>query len=168
MKNLTLAILIGIGTMACHESEPINNKDFTGNETAYALEQGSDYNVSGSVLFKEKVDGTALIEVTLSGTEEGLEHPAHLHLGNISSPGADVAALLNPVVGKTGRSETHLIQLADESLITYSQLMDLNACIKIHLAASGPSRDIILAGGNIGQAVVNDVTGGRIKVCKGE
>lgn len=131
---MALGILVGVGIIACRESDSIQ-EEFTGNETVYALEQGSDYNVSGSVIFKEKVDGTAVIEITVSGTEDGLEHPAHLHLGNISAPGADVAALLNPVAGATGRSETHLIRLADESLVSYRQLIELDACMKIHLAA---------------------------------
>ncbi len=168
MKNLALGILIGVGLIACRDTDSIH-EEFTGNETVYALEQGSDYNVSGSVFFKEKVDGTTVIEINLSGTEDGLEHPAHLHLGNISSPAADIAALLNPVAGTTGRSETHLIRLADESLVSYRQLIELDACMKIHLATSGPSRDIILAGGNIGKAAA-DLSGARsgIGVCKSE
>jgi hypothetical protein len=169
MKNLILGILVGTWLISCNETESPNN-EFTGNETVYALEQGSAYNVSGTVIIKEKVDGTAFIEVNLSGTEGGIEHPTHLHMGNISTPGADVAALLNPVTGKTGRSETHLTQLADESAISYSELVNLNACIKVHLASSGPDRDIILAGGNIGMATIPDVSGGRIGfgVCKSE
>jgi len=169
MKNLILGILLGSWLISCNETESIRN-EFTGNETVYALDQGSAYNVSGVVILKEKVDGTAFLEVNLSGTEEGTEHPAHLHMGNISTPGADVAALLNPVIGKTGRSETHLTQLADESPISYNDLVNLNACIKVHLASSGPDRDIILAGGNIGKATTPDVTGGRIGigVCKSE
>jgi hypothetical protein len=105
----------------------------------------------------------------LTGTEGDIEHPVHLHLGNISEPGADVVALLNPVLGSTGQSETLLKQLSDETQITYRQLVDLNACIKVHLAASGPDRDIVLAGGNIGVAS-SDVAGGRagVGICKSE
>ncbi len=169
MKNLILGILVGTWLISCDEAESINN-EFTGNEIVYALDQGSAYNVSGLVTIKEKMDGTALLEVSLSGTEGGTEHPTHLHLGSIATPGADVAALLNPVAGKTGQSETHLTQLADESPISYSELINLNACIKVHLASYGPDRDIILAGGNIGKATNPDSTGGRIGlgVCKSE
>ena len=101
---------------------------------------------------------------------ESAEHPVHLHLGNISEPGADVVALLNPVLGSTGQSETLLKHLSDETPITYRELVDLNACIKVHLGASGPARDIVLAGGNIGIASTRDVSGGRasIGLCKSE
>jgi hypothetical protein len=170
MKKWILSAFICAAICSCQETENLTESDFTGNETVYALEQGSSYNVSGTATIKERCDGSASISVTLSGTEDGLEHPVHLHLGDISTPAADVAALLNPVAGKVGVSETHLTKLADESSISYRQLIDLNACIKIHLASSGPDRDIILAGGNIGKAVSNGVTGGRlgIGVCKSE
>jgi hypothetical protein len=170
MKNWILIGFIGAAIMSCQETEPVSKSDFTGNETVYSLDQGSSYAVNGTVTFRERCDGTTSVAVALTGTEAGLEHPVHLHLGDISAPGADVAASLNPVVGKTGVSETHLTQLADESPINYSDLAALKACIKIHLASSGPDRDIIMAGGNIGTAFTQSITGGRtgISLCKSE
>lgn len=169
MKNLFWGVLVGIGMAACQDTESVDS-EFTGNETVYALQQASDYAISGDVTFKERKDGTALVEVVLSGTEGSVEHPVHLHLGDLATPDAEVAALLNPVVGLTGKSETVVSRLSDETAITYRQLIDLNACIKIHLAASGADRDIILAAGNIGAASSTDSTTGRIGigVCKSE
>lgn len=169
MKKLILGLAIGVSLVACQENEGVKN-EYTGSETVYSLQQSSTYNVNGTVTFKEKCDGSALVVVALSGTEGNIEHPVHLHLGNISSPGADVAALLNPVLGNSGLSETHLLRLSDETPINYKQLMDLNACIKIHLAASGPDRDVILAGGNIGLAAKDDLSSGRsgVGICKSE
>jgi len=154
MKKLILGLAIGVSLIACQDNESVRN-EYTGSETVYSLQQGSAYNVNGTVTFKEKCDGSALVAVAL---------------GNISSPGADVAALLNPVLGSSGISETHLLRLSDETPINYKQLIDLNACIKIHLAASGPDRDIILAGGNIGLAAEDDLSSGRsgIGICKSE
>jgi hypothetical protein len=122
------------------------------------------------VYFKEKKDGTTLVRVELSGTEGEIQHPVHLHLGDISKPGADVTALLNPVLGKTGVSETLLTKLSDESSISYRQLVELLACVKIHLSDSGPEKDIILAGGNIGKAAADGPANGRVSigVCKSE
>jgi hypothetical protein len=154
---------------ACQENETIPS-DFTGNEATYALLPGSVYPVNGTITFKEKKDGSTLIRIAISGTEGEIQHPVHLHAGDLSAPDADISALLNPVTGKTGISETHLTMLADESNITYEQLTTLNACIKIHLSDAGPDKDIILAGGNIGIAITEDVAGGRsrIGVCKSE
>jgi hypothetical protein len=166
MKRFSLFLLILVSLNACNENENISN-EFTGNESTYPLIQGSDYLIQGTVSFKEKTDGTTLIAVVLSGTEGDIKHPVHLHLGNISTPGAEVAALLNPVKGASGVSESHLAMLADESVISYQQLIALNACIKVHLSDVGPDKNIILAAGNIGKASADDI-GGRtgIRSCK--
>jgi hypothetical protein len=163
MKRLGLALLV---LAACEESELVNN-NFTGNEVVYALEPGSEYPISGTATLKEKSDGSTLVTVLLTGVDGALEHPVHLHLGPIGTPDAEVAALLLPIVDNSGRSETALSTLADETAITYAELVQLPACIKIHLASAGPGRDVILAAGNIGSAV-SDVSNARnsIAVCK--
>jgi hypothetical protein len=155
MKRILLALFVGAVVIACQENESIS-VDTTGNEMVYPLQQASDYAISGTISIREKCDGSSIVVVSL-------------HLGTISEPGADVAALLNPVLGSTGQSETLLKQLSDETQITYRQLIDLSACIKVHLAASGPDRDIVLAGGNIG-AANSDIAGGRagVGICKSE
>lgn len=167
MRSAFLGLTMAASVLACQEKEDIKT-EFTGNQTVYALLQASDYNVNGTVTFKERLDGSALIDVELSGTEGSIEHPVHLHRGDITTPSADVAALLSPVEGSTGKSETILIRLADETPITYKELIALDACIKIHLSAIGESRDIILAGGNIGAAASKDVSTGRVGIatCK--
>ena len=169
MKKVIGGILLAGSLIACQDNET-GNKDFTGSETVYALTAGSEYDVDGTVTLKEKTDGSTVVIVALSGTEGNAEHPVHIHLGDIAAPGADVYALLNPVVGSVGTSETSLTKVADESTITYKQLVALNACMKVHLAATGESKDIILAGGNIGSAVTKASSSGRVAfgVCKSE
>ena len=168
MRKLWILMLLSVFA-ACQDGENVL-RDFTGTEVTYALQPGSVYPVSGTVTFKEKKNGTVLVVVALVGTEGNILHPVHLHLGDIATPDADIAALLNPVKGSTGVSETVLERLADETPITYTALTGLNACIKIHLADSGPDRDIILAGGNIGSAFDTAPGRGRIEfgVCKSE
>lgn len=168
MKKLWIFALLTVFA-ACQDTENALT-DLTGNEITYALQAGSVYPVSGTVTFKEKKNGTTLVIVALTGTEGNTLHPVHLHMGDITTPDAEVAALLNPVKGNIGKSETTLEFLADETSVTYSALMEYNACIKIHLADSGPDRDIILAGGNIGSAF-NNASGkgrGEFGVCKSE
>lgn len=167
MKKVIVGLMF-IMAAGCQENETIVN-DLTGNEVVYALQSGSVYPISGTVTLKEKKDGSALVIVELTGTEGNIQHPVHLHMGDISAPGADVAALLTPVIGSTGKSETILTRMADETTITYAQLVKLDACIKIHLADAGPDRDIILAGGNIGSAS-NARLDGRVGfgICKSE
>jgi len=172
MKPLRIILLLTFALpFSCEDNEsskPVNS-DLTGNETVYSLDQGSGYTISGAVVFKEKKDGSTLIDIALTGTEGELYHPVHLHIGDISLRDADLAAQLNPVYGKTGNSTTDLKVLADESTITYRDLKNFAGCIKIHLAAAGPERDIILAAGNIGQ-LSSGSTGGRLSIatCKSE
>lgn len=170
MKTILSVLCISALLFSCQTSdENAIDSDLTGNEVTYTLLQGSLYAISGNVSIKEKKDGSALIELSLTGTEGEHYHPVHLHFGNIADDNADLAALLNPIYGKTGKSKTTLSFLGDESPITYNDLKELNACIKVHLADAGPERDIILAGGNIG-AASNTLSGGRIKIaiCKSE
>lgn len=172
MKKIFAMMAFALVTLACQEKEAAkkSNSDFTGNETTYALQAGSTYNVSGTVTFKEHVDGTAQIFLQLTGTDGTSRLPVHLHMGDISTDAAPLAALLSPVLGSTGSSETHLTNLADESTITYKQLIALNACIKVHLSDAGPDQNIILAAGNIGVAAAKETTTGRLAVgtCKSE
>lgn len=160
--------MLGFGMLHCQES--VNSvSEFTGNEVVYSLQAGSVYAVSGTITFKERKDGTTQVYVSLTGTEGNLQHPVHLHLGDITAPDAEVAALLNPVLGSTGKSETHVKLLANEQSITFSEILELNASIKIHLSDTGPNQDIILAAGNIGSAF-QAPTNGRVGVglCKSE
>lgn len=168
MKNVVGILGIFFLAIACQENEQVS--EFSGNETTYALQKGSAYEVSGILTLKERKDGTTTILVELSGTDGVVKYPVHLHLGDLSVNGADVAALLSPVVGTTGKSETRIDKLADETAITYADLIKINACIKVHLSDTGTERDIILAAGNIGTAVSKNMAGGRVdvSVCKSE
>lgn len=167
MKSWIGALALVLVFYGCEESQSVS--DFTGNETTYALQQTSDFAVSGTVTFKEKRDGSALILVDLQGTDGDVKLPVHLHMGDISEPAAEVAALLNPVLGKTGRSETHFVQLANETKLNYADLIELEASIKVHLSDVGPERDIVLAGGNIG-AIASKGVNARVGIglCKSE
>ncbi len=168
MKKLIAIVLCGMIWVSCQESESIS--DFTGNEITYSLQSGSQYSVSGTATIKERRDGSSTVLVSLSGTSGDSKLPVHLHLGNITTPGADVAALLSPVNSKTGISETTLTQLANETSISYIELVKLEACLKVHLSDTGAERDIILAGGNIGESAVKATSSGRatLGVCKSE
>lgn len=167
MKKVLIIVGIAASILACQD-ESAKKSAYTGNESIYPLLAGSDYAVDGKVTFREKVDGTTDIQLTLKGAEGDALYPVHLHLGDIAKDGADVAALLNPVSGKTGSSTTTLKTLANESVITYQQLIKLNACIKVHLSDSGPNQDVVLAGGNIGAAAADNLSSGRIglSVCR--
>jgi hypothetical protein len=168
------AVLILAIVFSCDNSDDaIVSSDLTGVSTTYSLQQASLWNINGTAIFSEKKDGSTLIQIKLDGigdTQGNSELPVHLHLGNISTDQAEIAALLNPVNIKTGASETSLTLLANETNISYAALKEMDACIKIHLSSFGEGKDVVLAAGNIGAAVAGPLAGGRIKVgtCKSE
>jgi len=168
MKGFGLLLSGVLILAACQPPEAVT--EFTGNAATYDLQSGSTYPVTGTITFKERRDGGVTAEVQLAGTDGNATHPVHLHLGDISTPDADIALLLNPVAAKTGKSLTTFSMLADESAITYARLTELSACVKIHLGDVGADRDIILAGGNIGMSFTKAKPSGRtgISVCKSE
>jgi hypothetical protein len=159
-------MLIVACVIACKPSE--NVSEFTGKETTYALQQASQYVVFGIVTFKEKRDGSTVVAVDLTGTSGNAKYPVHLHLGDLSTQGASIAALLSPIVGKSGKSETTLTQLSDETSVSYADLIKLNACVKIHLSNTGPEKDIVLAAGNVGLSAAKSTSNGRLgmAVCR--
>ena len=153
------SILFVVVLLSCQESETVS--DFTGNEISYELVAGSEYDVNGTISFKERVDGFTTVLIQLKGTDGDAKHPVHLHLGTIATPQAAVAALLSPVIAANGKSETLLDRLADDTPIHYKDISNLEACIKIHLSEQGSGRDVILAGGNIGESYVKELSAGR-------
>ena len=68
MRTLFGTLLIAISMAGCQDHESVK-QEFTGNESIYALLPGSEYPVNGTVTLREKTDGSALILVSLKGTE---------------------------------------------------------------------------------------------------
>lgn len=167
MKGIIAILFVGV-LLGCQEPEAVS--EFTGNELTYELVAGSEYNVNGSISFKERVDGFTTVKIHLSGTDGDAKHPVHLHLGTIATPQAEVAALLSPVTASNGISETLLNRLADDTPVKYKDLTKIKACIKIHLSDNGAGRDVVLAGGNIGESYIEELSAGRqgFAVCKSE
>jgi hypothetical protein len=169
MKRFAVLLMAVLLVAGCQEMEIPT--DLTGYETTYELVAASTHDVKGIVTFKERKDGFTNVVISLNGTAGSAKHPVHLHLGDITTPDAEIAAQLNPVAASTGMSETLLNSLADETPITYTGLMSLKASIKIHLSDSGPEREIVLAGGNVGQSYVEAISDGKSKSgvsnCKG-
>lgn len=164
MKRLIGFAMVAAVLAGCQKSEVVS--EFTGKQAVYGLIQASQYPVSGTVTFKERKDGATTIIIQLEGTDGTTELPAHLHMGDVASNGAEVAALLNPVNAKTGKGETILSQLANETKVTYKDLMKLAAYVNIHASLTGPESNIVLVAGNIGSNGTASTSSARqIGVC---
>lgn len=147
-SKIFLSVLL-FGLLSCDENEePLV---YTNNQQVFELIQSSQFPISGTATFLERRDGFVEIRIELNGTEGNIEHPAHLHYGDVSNPDAEVAAVLEPVLGSTGQSITLVNKLSNENILTYQKLTDFDGHIKVH-QDSGPNKNTILAAGNIGSA----------------
>lgn len=154
ITSLFLIVLTG-----CEDAEKIDG-DYTGKEITYQLFSSTDYGNDGNITFKEKKDGSLQIDISLVNTQEGGVHPAHLHHGPLSDDNP-LAAMLEPVLGETGKSQTILSELGDGIKFTYEDLLQFDGSVKVHLD-NGQFKHIVIAGGNIG---INKTSEAGIKSC---
>lgn len=167
MKRGFLLALVVVGLLvACSENSETVIEELTGNELVYDLVQSSDFPISGTVAFQERTDGYVQVVVLLEGTEGNIFHPVHLHYGDLSTPDADIAFLLDDLKGSEGKSSTTVSLLSDDSEFTFQTLEQFSGSVKVHLGATGSDADVILAAGNIG-ANKNSISGRqKVAVCK--
>ena len=129
------------------------DSEFTQNRFEIELIPGTvDGNTTtGTLLMRERNDGSAQLDITLNNVISGAQHPVHLHFGSLNDDG-EVAAMLTTVREEAGvgHSSTVLTELADGRNVDYSDLVIFNGSIKIHFEASGPLETAILGSTNIG------------------
>jgi hypothetical protein len=131
----------------------IGQNELTGTTKSYALGSVAVPTISGSVVFAERVNGEALATIQLSGTPAGGMHPAHIH-NNTAAEGGGIAFTFNPINGDTGISKTNVAQLNDATPFGYSDVLDVDGYVNVHLSAA--DLGTLVAQGDIGQ---NELTG---------
>jgi len=166
MKHFLYVFFMLFLITSCKETEqPEADIDdlLTGESAAYDLFTGSEFNHSGTIVFKQKKDSTTLIEINLDGPKVNDLYPVHLHFGSYSDD-ADIAAFFTPVDGDNGTSQTDFSELADFTTITYRELVTFDGHIKIHFDDQ-ENQDVILAYASIGTNP-NYPLNGRVPGCK--
>lgn len=151
MKKLFLLPILSLILVACENDS--DNAEFTGNEVEFEMIPGSvnGNETNGTLLIREKTNGTAQIELRLDGVLANANHPVHLHYGSLEDDG-NLATLLNPLteINGVGESITVLNELENGETMTYANLIAFDGSIKVHWEASGPMKDEILGSSNIG------------------
>ena len=154
-KLFVLAILVI--TVSCGDDDSITS-DFTGNLMVYNLTADPVYyQGEGSVTFRERVDKGVTIEISMDPTGSAGVHPAHLHYGTFDVPDAEMAAMLTSVEASTGESLTAIYKFLDETAVSYTDLLDFDGSIKIHLD-DGPNKKVVIAAANIGINASMDIS----------
>lgn len=163
---LSLFVIGLLAFTSCEQksSYDVAPDDFTGNEIVYNLFSTSEFNISGFVAFKERIDGSLSVEVELLNTSGTIYHPVHIHAGSVTDDG-QLLSVLNPILGKEGSSKTNLrsLMVNENTPFTMEALQNFNGSIRIHLDG-GPGQDILLAAANIGSNP-STMTNGAV-ICK--
>lgn len=169
LKFIAFIVSSYLFLVACdNESTNSDDLEFTGQETSYPLVKAAEFDISGTVKFRERVDKSVQIDVELTGTEGSVLYPVHLHYGDLGTHDADIAALLNDLNAEDGKSSTIVSVLSDDSKFTYDRLKTFEGSIKIHQAHFGDGRHVVLAAGNVGASVTSANGRSAITVCKSE
>lgn len=119
----------------------------TGEQTVYDLQENASSGVSGTVTFSERMDGSTLGVIQLSGTPQDGNHPAHIH-DNSASEGGPIAVSFNNVDGATGRSATQIEEKDDGTSITYDEILSYDGYVNVHLSPN--DLPTVVSQGNIG------------------
>lgn len=131
----------------------IGQNELTGTSKTYVLGPLSDPDISGTATFEERINGEALATLELNNTLAGGSHPSHIH-NNTAAEGGGIAFSFTPVDGDTGRSQTNVAALDDDTPFGYDDVLEVDGYINVHL--SDAELGTLLAQGDIGQ---NELTG---------
>ncbi|HET8808693.1 MAG TPA: CHRD domain-containing protein [Flavobacteriaceae bacterium] len=154
MKKLIMATFVATAFLAtsCSDddiSDPLNP---IGDSKTYELHSVSDPAVTGTATFNRNEDNTTTIKLELEGASGSEMHPAHIHFNSAVETG-DIAITLN-AVGENGTSVTDVSELDDGTAITYTDLMEFDGYLNVHMNAE--NLDVLLAQADIGG---NELTG---------
>lgn len=125
----------------------VGQNELTGQSKMYTLNAVSNASISGTAIFKQRVNGETLVEIKLTGTSAGGMHPAHIHM-NDAATGGGIAVSLRDISGGTGVSKTNVNRLDNMTAITYTQLSVYDGYINVHLSMDNLAT--LIAQGNIG------------------
>ncbi|MDO1500951.1 hypothetical protein Q2T40_12495 [Winogradskyella maritima] len=146
IKSVILIFTVALFT-SCDSDDDVNIQP-TGESKLFTLNSVANPSISGTARFVENSDNSTTIELQLTGTPDGGQHPAHIHF-NTAAEGGDIALTLGTVNGDTGFSTVTTSTLNDGTSITYDQLLQFDGYINVHLSAN--ELETLVAQGDIGQ-----------------
>lgn len=162
LKNLIFLLFL-VSIVGCSDDDddiitppdpdPVDPPITVTKSTSYDLNAVAVADISGKATFIEYSDNTVSIELELSNTPAGGQHPAHIHY-NTAAEGGDVALTLGTVDGTTGKSSVAVTALDDGTSVSYDDLVAFDGYVNVHLSADDLST--IVAQGDIGE---NALTG---------
>ena len=126
---------------------------YAGVTKTYDLASVSDPNISGTATFIQNADNSTTVNLQLTGTPTGGQHPAHIHFNTAAESGT-IAVTLGTVDGDTGFSTATFSELNNGTAVSFQDMLTFDGYINVHVSATNLST--LVAQGDIGQ---NELTG---------
>ncbi|SFN76452.1 hypothetical protein SAMN04487989_103267 [Bizionia echini] len=126
----------------------IGQNELTGNTMSYDLNELDVPGISGTIMFSERADGSALSVISIMNTPADGMHPAHIHMGSVANAPGDILYTFPVVDGNTGMSKTNISELEDGTVFGYEEIINVDGYVNVHLSAA--QLDVLVAQGNIG------------------
>lgn len=142
-----------LGTIILNADIGIN--ELTGADEVYTILNGS-IEPMALLTISKRVSGSSLATVTLNEGGDGTAHPIHIHDLSAVENGSIVISLADLDPG-SGSSLTNIEMLDNETSVSYDELINLSAHVRIHESSTNFSN--IIGTGDIGQ---NLLTGNQI------
>lgn len=108
----------------------IGGNEVTGTFTSYTLSPVLSSNISGTVRFTKRVNGTTLVVVELRGASTIGSYRAFIRENDAASGGL-IVVTLNPVHGGLGNSSTNVSHLNDGTSFSYDQLLNFDGHVQV-------------------------------------
>ncbi|WP_051907887.1 CHRD domain-containing protein [Flavimarina sp. Hel_I_48] len=131
----------------------IGDNKLTGESIEYILASQAIDDISGTATLEQRRSGATLLTIALDGTPDGASHPAHIHTNSAAETGGIVIDL-KAVNGTSGMSMTHIESFNDGTAVDYSDLLNYDGYINVHLSADNLAT--LVAQSDIG---ANELTG---------
>lgn len=127
----------------------IGGNVLTTTSKSYSMVVIENYGVFGSALLQKRLNGNALLTISLTGTIPGNTYPATINLGTITSiGGGPIVRTLSDVDGTTGKSYTNIPSLNSGIAITYDNWLLYDGYINIY---QGSIFGSVICNGNFGK-----------------
>jgi Cu/Zn superoxide dismutase len=126
----------------------IGGNELTGQSEDFDLFGIMNLEVKGEATIYERKNGKTLVSIKLENDTTQESHPTHIH-SNTAAEGGPIIISLNPVNEDTKISNTDITSLDDGTMISYSDLKNLDGYVNVHLSSDALSTLVVQ--GDFGQ-----------------
>ena len=108
----------------------------TGQQIVYGIVPVNNSGISGGITFAERANGSILVEIGLNDVVSNTEYPVDIHLGSLGEDSEAIIILSSLLSENNGTSLSQVRTDVNGDIITYTDLINLDAHVQIHPSPS--------------------------------